>query len=76
MRVRDSDNQDAMRLKPVDNAERKATEQVSARSSIKGGPSLGEANDREFGRIDLFAERERGRGASLGIPTRRGFGLF
>ena len=57
MRVRDGDNQDALRLNPVDNAERKATEQVAARSPVKRRPRLGKTHDGGFSRIDFFAER-------------------
>ena len=74
--VRDSDDQDAILLNSVDDAERKSSEQIAPRSVLVRRPCFRQTSNRRFGCIHFFAKGSRSRRAALCVPTRDAFRLL
>jgi hypothetical protein len=74
--MRHPHDQDAASFNAIDDAERKALEQVSARSVVERRPCVGKAQNRRFGSIDFTAECYGRSDAPLSVPARGRLCLF
>jgi hypothetical protein len=70
--VRDRNNENAIDLNSVNDAERKASQEVAASAVVVARPRFRQTHDRRFGGVYLLTERDSCRSAPLDIPPSAG----